>query len=674
MSIARTGDWRRGFIGACAVAMAATSLGGARAVAAEPDSTTQWLVVDCLLPGQVRTLGQRSVYMTARRPARLPARECQIRGGEFVSYDRADLASALAAWLPAAERGDKSAQVIVGEIYERGMGVGPDYAAAMGWYRRAADQGDARAEVNIGQLFERGLGVAPDAATALEWYRRAAGKGIGVAIDRLQTAAAESSMTTALEALQSKAAALQHNYDEQRRVADELQSQLEIARREGAAQAQRVTELEAGTTDSDAALANEKARFVQLTAQLTAREQELTVQRDRASGLDSELQRVRAELESLRLPIRQGLLAGPEVTLIEPLLSKTRDIVPVAATATGTHIVGRVTAPAGLTMLSVNDQVVNTNEFGVFRMDLKASDAEIPVLITAIDAQGKRSDLHFAFRGASVHPAVDNRPSRTRLPGELPRSAFGRFHALIIGNNNYRFLPKLSSPIDDAKDLADVLQRRYGFATTVLIDADRYQVLSALNNLRESLTSEDNLLIYFAGHGELDEVNQRGHWLPVDAERNSTANWIPTTAVTDLINIMRAKQVMLVVDSCYAGALTRSAMAHLDTGMSDIERMHWLRTMAQKRSRTVLTSGGVAPVLDAGGGRHSVFAKALLQVLDANDGILEGQRLHREVAARVAYAAANMRFDQVPEYAPIRFAGHEAGEFFLVADGREKAR
>ena len=72
------------------------------------------LVVDCLLPGQVRNLGQRTIYVSARRPARITARDCQIRGGEYVAYDRADLRSALAAWLPAAEQGDVEAQVIVG--------------------------------------------------------------------------------------------------------------------------------------------------------------------------------------------------------------------------------------------------------------------------------------------------------------------------------------------------------------------------------------------------------------------------------------------------------------------------------------------------------------------------------------------------------------------------------
>src|ERR1700741_4777555 len=97
------------------------------------------LVVDCLLPGQVRTLGQRTTYVSARRPARLPARDCQIRGGEYVAYDRAGPQSALGAGLPLAEQGDLEAQVIVGEIHERGLGVPADYASALAWYRRAAE-------------------------------------------------------------------------------------------------------------------------------------------------------------------------------------------------------------------------------------------------------------------------------------------------------------------------------------------------------------------------------------------------------------------------------------------------------------------------------------------------------------------------------------------------------
>jgi hypothetical protein len=668
----------------------------------------QLLVVDCLLPGQVRSLGQRSVYVSARRPARIPARDCQIRGGEFVAYDRADLRSALAAWLPSAEQGDIEAQVIVGEIYERGLGVAADFAAAARWYRVAAEAGDKRAQVNLGHLYENGLGVAADPRAALEWYARAAGRGAPVEIDvdapvapatpaidaverdRLEARARQ--LEAALEALRTELATARQAVDAsqsraataEKAAAEERTTRLAAEGAAAEGRSRSVADLQrelAIRADEAAALqrALETARaetesVADSAAKLAQRERELAAQRAEAERLGRELASAAAlaatrqqQIERLEAPAREHLLAGPELALIEPPVVPARDIVPVAVTQAGDRqVVGRVTAPAGLVSLTVNDAAATANELGVFATSIAVATGELPVRIVAVDRQGKRGELRFVLRTpatAAQHPsAVPDAPER-RLAASVD---FGSYHALLVGNNDYRYLPDLASPVNDVTELSQTLEQRYGFKTTVLINADRYQILSALNTLRETLTSRDNLLVYFAGHGELDEVNQRGHWLPVDAERDSTANWIPTTAVTDILNIMKAKQVLLVADSCYAGALTRSAMGRLGAGMTDAERLHWYRTMANKRSRTVLTSGGLAPVMDAGGGQHSVFAKALLEVLDANVDAIDGQRLHREVAARVAYAAANLRFDQVPEYAPIRYAGHEAGEFFLV--------
>jgi hypothetical protein len=87
----------------------------------------------------------------------------------------------------------------------------------------------------------------------------------------------------------------------------------------------------------------------------------------------------------------------------------------------------------------------------------------------------------------------------------------------------------------------------------------------------------------------------------------------------------------------------------------------------KQRSRTALTSGGLAPVLDAGRGGHSVFANAFIDSLRSSEyGVLEGQRLFLDVVARVTQAAYDRRFEQVPQYAPIKFSGHEAGDFFFV--------
>lgn len=109
-------------------------------------------------------------------------------------------------------------------------------------------------------------------------------------------------------------------------------------------------------------------------------------------------------------------------------------------------------------------------------------------------------------------------------------------------------------------------------------------------------------------------------------------------------------------------------MARLDAKMSPDMRVNWLRTMVTKRSRVVLSSGGVQPVLDSAGGDHSVFAKAFIGVLNANKGILEGEQVYRRVSQRVASVAQAAQVDQLPEYAPIKFAGHEGGDFFFVPE------
>ncbi len=158
----------------------------------------------------------------------------------------------------------------------------------------------------------------------------------------------------------------------------------------------------------------------------------------------------------------------------------------------------------------------------------------------------------------------------------------------------------------------------------------------------------------------------RGHWLPIDADAENSANWISTVSITDILNSMSAKHIMVVADSCYSGAMTRTSLARLDSGMDAGKKSEWLKAMLKAKSRTVLSSGGLQPVMDGGGGSHSVFANAFIKALQSNQGLLEGQELFRVVSASVIAIAANNDIEQVPQYAPIAHAGHEAGEFFFM--------
>ncbi|MEW6670119.1 MAG: caspase family protein [Thermodesulfobacteriota bacterium] len=232
--------------------------------------------------------------------------------------------------------------------------------------------------------------------------------------------------------------------------------------------------------------------------------------------------------------------------------------------------------------------------------------------------------------------------------------SFGRYHALVVGINAYQGFPKLKTAVNDAKVVAKLLQDEYNFQATLLTDATRAQILRALNDFRKTLNSNDNLLIYYAGHGWLDKDADEGYWLPVDATPDDPVNWIANSSITAAITAMTAKHVMVIADSCYSGKLMRGVRVQ-EKAAGGLEKL------ALKRTRVVMSSGGLEPVADAGVGEHSIFASALITALRENKGVMDGTRLFEQVRQPVMSNS-----DQTPEYADIHKAGHDGGDFIFV--------
>jgi uncharacterized caspase-like protein len=638
-------------------------------------SGDEFLVVDCLLPGQVRKLGQMT-FLTPRRPVKTAAQDCEIRGGEYVAYDRADYRTALNFWLPQAKEGDKEAQTYVGEIYEKGLGVPPDYAVAVAWYRKAAEQGNSRAQINLGHLYEKGLGVEKDPVQALSWYRQASGLSDAIALDAasINTDVQEEvqELRQEVDRWKQASASLRQQLEQTQQQLEQARQELERRRSEAETERQELEQArqELERRKQQAIAARDDAELKRLEAQLQQREADLARQQQEATRLQQEIVNLKDEATRQRTQLAelekkpQVALPGPTIEIIDPPLVATRglSVVKVSSEIAGQErlIVGRVTAPAGLLTFTVNDRKESLNEKGIFRTPIPVQRSDGLVKVVAVDARGSRASVEFQLTTESdVAPVRHQREIR-------PTVDFGHYYALVIGNQNYTHWPDLKTPAKDAMQTAEILSKKYGFKTKLLLNATRYDILQALNELRKELNEKDNLLIYYAGHGHLDTQIDRGYWVPVDADVDSNVNWISTFSITDIISAISAMHVLVVADSCYSGALTRSTLARLEAGMSDEARAHWLKVVAGKRSRTVLSSGDLQPVLDSGGGDHSVFAKAFLDVLTTNAEILEGERLHREIAARVAYAASAAQVEQVPQYAPIRYSGHEAGDFLFV--------
>ena len=210
--------------------------------------------------------------------------------------------------------------------------------------------------------------------------------------------------------------------------------------------------------------------------------------------------------------------------------------------------------------------------------------------------------------------------------------------------------------VKDAKAIAKVLKEDYGFKVTLLIDPIRDEILDAFDELKDNLVEKDNLLIYYAGHGWLDEEVDRGYWLPIDAKPGRRRRWISNATITDTLKGLSAKHVMVMADSCFSGTLTRA----VDMSSRKKGGDYW-KEMASKWARVAITSGGLEPVADKGGGENSPFAKAFIDALNDNRSVMDGTTLFTKMRRPVMVAA-----DQTPQYSDVRGAGHDGGDFIFV--------
>ncbi|MET0091609.1 MAG: hypothetical protein ABW068_16605, partial [Candidatus Thiodiazotropha sp.] len=279
-------------------------------ITAAPDGTEvggnpeKFLIVDCLLPGQVRKLGSSMTYVSPRRPVKTSATECEIRGGEYVAFDRADYRTALNVWLPMAQQGDPEAQNYVGEIYEKGLGIQPDYQTAAAWYQKAADQGNSRARINLGFLYEKGLGVNKDLAEALNWYRKAS----GLEQDNLQF----SSSIEISKAERNELRLLKQERQQQQAESEQLRQQLQKTQGQLSAQRKKLNEAQdrmlslrqqidqyptPTLTTTQVPAPDNSAELEQLRQQLSQQEAIVQNQQQSISALESQLSNQRTEMQ-----------------------------------------------------------------------------------------------------------------------------------------------------------------------------------------------------------------------------------------------------------------------------------------------------------------------------------------------------------------------------------------
>jgi len=243
----------------------------------------------------------------------------------------------------------------------------------------------------------------------------------------------------------------------------------------------------------------------------------------------------------------------------------------------------------------------------------------------------------------------------------------GPYRALIIGINDYEDpkIPELATAVDDARTLAELLKERYGFKVTLLLNrkATKGAIYRALRDLASSTKPDDSVLIYYAGHGDLDRTYNDGWWIPADAKGGDPVTYLDNVIVQKSMRSMEARHVLLISDSCYSGTMFGQARA-----MPPVIGKKYYLNLYNEKSRWGMTSGNKTPVSDTGSGGHSVFAYQLLKELKKNEKpYLSTQELYTRIAPIVGNNS-----EQTPICRPIRNTGDQGGEFVFVASSGVK--
>ncbi len=231
-------------------------------------------------------------------------------------------------------------------------------------------------------------------------------------------------------------------------------------------------------------------------------------------------------------------------------------------------------------------------------------------------------------------------------------------YALVVGIDKYRLWPHLEYAVRDAREVAALLKTR-SFQLHMLTDenATRTNILRKLDTIEKSADVNSRVVVYFAGHGQTEDLpggGERGYIVPVDAD---TYNWKGTMLAMNRLNQrvrqIKAKHILLAFDACYSGlGLTRSIKRHPKQDSAYIQKM------MQSRSIQILTAGSRSEqAIETEG--HGLFTEHLLAALsgtaDINaDGYITATEIYATIRPNVTQQSYSR---QTPQFGYIEGNG-----------------
>jgi hypothetical protein len=199
-------------------------------------------------------------------------------------------------------------------------------------------------------------------------------------------------------------------------------------------------------------------------------------------------------------------------------------------------------------------------------------------------------------------------------------------YALLFATDNYEYWGDLVNPVFDARTIAEDLRKNFGFKVEVVENATQAEILKKLREYAEKkYRSMDQLLIFFAGHGQFDQTFGEGYVVTTESLMNDEGktSYLSHNRLRSIINNIPCDHVLLTMDVCFSGTFDEelaSARGADDEIYKQQDRSVFITRKLVAKTRKYLTSGGKTYVSDGIAGQHSPFAKAFLEGLASRGG------------------------------------------------------
>jgi invasion protein IalB len=265
------------------------------------------------------------------------------------------------------------------------------------------------------------------------------------------------------------------------------------------------------------------------------------------------------------------------------------------------------------------------------------------------DASRKKLE---ATAGTTTVDSIVNKPVSNIAVAVAPPIAnlvapAGRRVALVVGNASYKFMPRLTNPINDATDVEKAF-KDLGFETVLATDTDRSSMNVALDRFSKLVRGANVAVVYYSGHGM--QFDGKNYLLPIDAnlETLQDVNRFALLPVDDLSDVLSGANAgglkLIVLDACRSNAAEQNFKNKVASVAGASRDVASTRGFARVTKSGLIIAYSTAPneVASDGMGRNSPFTRAFLNDVGMPDTDI------RQMLFRVQHDVAEAS-GQVPE-------------------------